>query len=321
MSLLRGFYLAAVSAFLIAALGAPESELGRLLVSPAAAQNAKGPAVKGPMTRPSPSRPRPSIGMTRPSFNKGPSVRPKPVRPRPGIGMTRPSFNNGQGIRPIQVRPLPVRPRPGIGMTRPNYNNGQGVKPIQVRPRPQNPYPQYPDFVDTPESVNDLRPVRPPIHQPPHYRPPHGIWGDWYWYANIGWYHRYRIGGTTIVIVDGLPAGCRKRVRRAGKIYYKCNGVYYKAQIVRGERVYQVLSLGGSNVAASTGALRLTKPFMRGPRVLELQKQLKRRGYNVGTPDGVFGRGTERALKRFQSDVGLTPDGVAGRDTLRRLRK
>ena len=312
MKPLRGFVYAVIAGFVLTGIDMASEFSGGFLVSSASAQ--RGPAVKGPITRPSPSRPSPGIGMTRPSFNKSPVTRPRPVRPRPSYGMTRPNYNNGLGVKPIQVRP-----RPGIGMTRPNYNNGQGVKPIQVRPRPSNPYPQYPDFVDTPDSVNDLRPIRPPNDRPPHFRPPHGIWGDWFWYGNIGWYHRYRIGGTTIVIVNGLPAGCRTRVRRSGQIFYKCNGIYYKARVVRGERVYEVMSLGGKATSASS-ALRLTKPFMRGPRVLELQQLLRRRGYNVGTPDGIFGRGTERALKRFQQDVGLTPDGVAGRNTLRRLR-
>ena len=35
--------------------------------------------------------------------------------------------------------------------------------------------------------------------------------------------------------------------------------------------------------------------------------------------DGVFGRGTERALKLWQTDNGLTPDGVAGPMTFEKL--
>ena len=314
MRRIEQFTTALIVAFLISAIIPSDVRLGGFFATPAHAQSAKGPAAKGPLIRPRPSRPRPSIGMTRPSFNKRPVIN-RPIRPRPSVGMTRPNYNNGQGIRPIQVRP-----RPSVGTTRPNYNNGQGVRPIPVRPKPSNPYPQYPDFVDTPEAIDDLRPVRPPITRPPHYRPPHGIWGDWFWYSNIGWYHRIRIGGVTVVIVDGLPPGCRTRVRRGGKIYHKCNGIYYTGMILRGERVYQVVSLGGATSSATSAALRLTNPFMRGPRVLEVQRLLQRRGYNVGTPDGIFGRGTERALKRFQRDVGLTPDGVAGSSTLRRLR-
>jgi peptidoglycan hydrolase-like protein with peptidoglycan-binding domain len=35
--------------------------------------------------------------------------------------------------------------------------------------------------------------------------------------------------------------------------------------------------------------------------------------------DGIFGRGTERALKLWQTDNGLTPDGVAGPMTFEKL--
>jgi peptidoglycan hydrolase-like protein with peptidoglycan-binding domain len=35
--------------------------------------------------------------------------------------------------------------------------------------------------------------------------------------------------------------------------------------------------------------------------------------------DGVFGPGTERALKQWQTDNGLTADGIAGPKTLEKL--
>lgn len=291
------------------------------IVKSAAAQSiAVMPGNRGPMTRPAPQmRPMPNV------------ARPTPVRPRPS--MTRPNYSRPS----VKPRPFPTRPnRPGAGMTRPlfNPNTGQGVRPTIVRPRPirplrpqpvrPNPYPQYPDFVDTPQVIDDITPQRPPnwrppSHRPPHYRPPHYLWGDWLYYGGIGYYHLIRLRGNTIVIVEGLPAGCRKRVRRGGLTLYKCNGVYYRSLHLRGSRVYEVVSKDGA-VTAQNGTLRLTKPYMRGPRVLQLQRALSRRGYNVGTPDGIFGRGTARALMSFQRDVGLTPDGVAGRATLRALR-
>ncbi|SPH20623.1 Spore cortex-lytic enzyme [Ascidiaceihabitans donghaensis] len=286
------------------------------LIKPAVAQNlAVMPGNREPMTRPAPqARPRPNV------------ARPMPVRPRPS--MTRPSYNK-PSVRP---QPFPTRPsRPGVGSTRPLFdpNTGQGVRPTIVRPRPTrparpNPYPHYPDFVDTPQGIDDVSPNRPPIwrppsNNPPYFRPPHPFWGTWYYYGGIGYYHRIVFRGRTIVIVEGLPAGCRTRVRRGGQSYYKCNGIYYKALHLRGDMVYEVSGRDGASTA-SNETMRLTKPFMRGPRVLQLQRSLKRRGYNVGTPDGIFGRGTARALKAFQGDVGLTPDGVAGRATLRALR-
>ena len=63
------------------------------------------------------------------------------------------------------------------------------------------------------------------------------------------------------------------------------------------------------------------KPTLRrgskGEYVTLLQTQLVQRGYNIGSAgiDGDFGRGTEAAVKEFQTDNGLTADGIVGRKT------
>ncbi len=61
--------------------------------------------------------------------------------------------------------------------------------------------------------------------------------------------------------------------------------------------------------------LRLKSPYMRGDDVRELQTALKEQGYDPGQIDGVFGKKTERAVKRFQKANGLKVDGIAGRRT------
>jgi len=52
-----------------------------------------------------------------------------------------------------------------------------------------------------------------------------------------------------------------------------------------------------------------------GPRVAEIQARLIALGYLDGTPDGVFGPRTHRALVKFQEDNNLTPDGIVGPST------
>jgi len=65
--------------------------------------------------------------------------------------------------------------------------------------------------------------------------------------------------------------------------------------------------------------LKLTKPYMRGEDVLEVQRALKESGYDPGQIDGVYGKKTERAVRRFQKANGLKADGIAGKRTFAAL--
>lgn len=63
------------------------------------------------------------------------------------------------------------------------------------------------------------------------------------------------------------------------------------------------------------------KPTLRrgdkGEYVTLLQTQLDRKGYDIGKSgiDGIFGKATEAAVKKFQTDNGLTADGIVGKKT------
>ena len=61
--------------------------------------------------------------------------------------------------------------------------------------------------------------------------------------------------------------------------------------------------------------LRLSRPLMEGSDVQKLQEALKKAGFAVST-DGVFGPGTDKAVKEFQQKKGLTADGIVGPKTL-----
>ncbi len=56
-----------------------------------------------------------------------------------------------------------------------------------------------------------------------------------------------------------------------------------------------------------------------GQKVTEIQTRLKEWGYYSGKVDGVFGSGTETAVKKFQRKNGLTADGKVGPATLAAL--
>lgn len=56
---------------------------------------------------------------------------------------------------------------------------------------------------------------------------------------------------------------------------------------------------------------------MSGDDVKKLQDRLTQLGYDIGSAgaDGIFGKNTQAALKKFQKDVGLTIDGIYGKAT------
>ena len=67
-----------------------------------------------------------------------------------------------------------------------------------------------------------------------------------------------------------------------------------------------------ATAASATGY----KKGSSGETVKKIQTKLKEWGYYDGTVDGVYGSGTEKAVKYFQEKNGLTADGKAGQKTL-----
>ena len=63
----------------------------------------------------------------------------------------------------------------------------------------------------------------------------------------------------------------------------------------------------------------LTRPYLRGDDVADLQVHLAQLGFNPGRIDGIFGPALEHALTDFQRNCGLTPDGTLTGATLREL--
>ena len=63
----------------------------------------------------------------------------------------------------------------------------------------------------------------------------------------------------------------------------------------------------------------MAEPVLRkgssDPAVRDLQDALKALGHDPGPIDGVFGEGTEAAVKAFQQEKGLTVDGIVGKVT------
>lgn len=54
----------------------------------------------------------------------------------------------------------------------------------------------------------------------------------------------------------------------------------------------------------------------RGQEVREIQQKLRELGIYSGSVDGVYGTATQKAVRQFQKNCGLTVDGIAGPKTL-----
>ena len=79
--------------------------------------------------------------------------------------------------------------------------------------------------------------------------------------------------------------------------------------------VYTGVKDGGKSTAPKPKTDHILKRGAKGEYVLELQKNLVALGYGPLVADGDFGKATEAAVKRFQTDHGLRVDGWAGNRT------
>lgn len=66
--------------------------------------------------------------------------------------------------------------------------------------------------------------------------------------------------------------------------------------------------------------LYLRSPFFKGDDVRELQMSLNALGFNTGKVDGIYGETTERAVREFQLNLGLTSDGIFGPSSFTAIR-
>lgn len=70
---------------------------------------------------------------------------------------------------------------------------------------------------------------------------------------------------------------------------------------------------------AQSASADLYKKGSSGATVREIQTRLKNWGYYSGAVDGIYGSGTEKAVKYFQQKNGLSADGQVGNQTLAAL--
>lgn len=106
------------------------------------------------------------------------------------------------------------------------------------------------------------------------------------------------------VAVDGVFGPGTKA---AVETFQRWAGIFIDG--IAGPRTIKLLSIR---------TLRLTTPHLQGEDVRLVQKALVQAGLSVGV-DGVFGPGTEWAIKQFQTRHHLIPDGIVGPRTAVKL--
>jgi len=79
-----------------------------------------------------------------------------------------------------------------------------------------------------------------------------------------------------------------------------------------------ILAANTTGQASKARSLKLTDPRMEGNDVRQLQTALQEAGFNLEA-DGIFGKATETAVRRFQEQKGLEVDGIAGLATFSAL--
>ena len=73
------------------------------------------------------------------------------------------------------------------------------------------------------------------------------------------------------------------------------------------------------STATQSPSMQSLKPGDQGDQVKTLQRKLQELGYYTGSIDGIYGSGTQAAVREFQRKNGLGVDGLAGTQTLTAL--
>ncbi len=121
-----------------------------------------------------------------------------------------------------------------------------------------------------------------------------------------------------IVFSDGTGGTVEAHSHADGVIKSHLAGRRWDMGILIPEITYQP----GASITVpppATTIFRLTLPPMSGPVVQQIQTNLKQKGFDPGTIDGVFGPHTQAAVTALQLTLGLTPDGEVGPTTAKAL--
>lgn len=102
-----------------------------------------------------------------------------------------------------------------------------------------------------------------------------------------------------------------KNVSGLGYYHYHCGGNPAHLH-ENGVCPYGSNSSSNSNSGSNSTSTKSTTTSNYSATVKAAQEALNAKGYDCGTPDGLFGKKTISAVKAFQKDNGLAVDGKIG---------
>ena len=111
--------------------------------------------------------------------------------------------------------------------------------------------------------------------------------------------------------VDDEPGVFGESTKRAVRDFQQRRGILVDGIV--GPHTWSELVEAGWDVGDRV--LYLKVPPMRGDDVLRLQVALNALGFDAGREDGIFGRNTYDAVRRFQREYAIPEDGIAGPQT------
>ncbi len=79
-------------------------------------------------------------------------------------------------------------------------------------------------------------------------------------------------------------------------------------------------SSSSSTARSNATVTKKTSKYYRSSTVKEVQKKLNKLGYKCGKADGVFGKKTKNAIKKFQKEEGLSVNGNINKTLLKKLK-
>jgi hypothetical protein len=121
-----------------------------------------------------------------------------------------------------------------------------------------------------------------------------------------------------IVVSDGKGGTIEAHSTRTGLVRRSLTGRRWDLAVLVPGIEYR--SGGGRQVSGPRQTVyRLAEPLMKGMVVTQLQRALKKAGFDPGTIDGEFGPMTAAAVKSYQAARGLLADGEVGKNTARSL--